>query len=236
MGIPVEAGVFCRINDRAFLSLGVSYHYALTDYIDNVAYKNTYIQGKKGFDSYFFTSIGMHFDLFSDPETRTVDLLYADAEFDPLFYDDEDGDFVLDPADHCAGTPYGVTVDTLGCPLDTDRDGVPDYLDEEPGTRPGVWVDEKGVTVTEDAFYASIKSRENAMARKDVKNYLEIIKSRYTITAYAEIPERFKPLDTDDDGYLSFEELMKAIDDYFDFKLDLTLDELREVNEFFFSQ
>ncbi len=64
-------------------------------------------------------------------------------------FDDEDGDFVLDVSDRCPGTPFGVAVDTLGCPLDGDNDGVPDYLDQEPETAEGAWVDEQGVTVTE---------------------------------------------------------------------------------------
>ncbi len=59
----------------------------------------------KGNDSYVFSHVSLHFDLFSDPTTRTVDLMYAEAEFDPLFFDDEDGDFVLDVADSVRAHP-----------------------------------------------------------------------------------------------------------------------------------
>ena len=45
---------------------------------------------------------------------------------------DEDGDGVPDSRDKCPGTPAGVKVFANGCPLDTDADGVPDYLG--PGT------------------------------------------------------------------------------------------------------
>ena len=235
LAIPIDAGLQFQVNERAFLSLGISYHYTFTDYIDNVAYEGTSVKGAKGNDGYFFSHIGIHFDLFSDPETRTVDLLYADVDFDPLFYDDEDGDFVLDPADHCPGTPYGVSVDTLGCPLDGDDDGVPDYRDDEPDTRQGKWVDERGVTQSEDAFYASLR-REPAMKREDVKSYLDMIEGNYTLSSSTVIPDKFKLLDTDGDGYISFDELLKTIDAYFDFKLELSIEELREVNEFFFSQ
>ena len=51
-----------------------------------------------------------------------------------------------------------------------------------------------------------------------------------------EIPEKFAVLDTNEDGYIAFDELLHVIDDYFDFKINLTLDELRLVNEYFFSQ
>ena len=43
-------------------------------------------------------------------------------------------------------------------------------------------------------------------------------------------------LDTDGDGYLSFEELIQGIDQYFDSELDLDLEEIRQLNDFFFSQ
>lgn len=234
--IPASMGFHLRIDQRAFLSLGMSYHYAITDKLDNVAFEGTSIQGAKGNDSYLYSHLSVHFDLFSDPTTRTVDLMYADVEFDPLFFDDEDGDFVLDVADHCPGTPFGIAVDTLGCPLDGDQDGIPDYLDREPESAPGVWVDENGVTVSEDEFLLVMEQRNDAMNREDVESYLEIIMDDYRLSSAMEIPDRFKPLDLDGDGYLSFEELLSTIDQFFSFQLDLSLDELRQVNEFFFSQ
>jgi hypothetical protein len=236
LGIPAGAGIHFRIDRRAFFSLGLSYHYAFTDVLDNVAFEGTSIQGKKGYDSYIFSHLTLHFDLFSDPTTRTVDLLYADAEFDPLFFDDEDGDFVLDVSDRCPGTPYGVEVDTLGCPLDGDGDGVPDYLDKEPDTPPGAWVNDAGETVTGAEFESVLQQRQFAMERNDVEAYLDMIRGAYRIGSALEIPERYKSLDENGDGYLSFDELLKTIDQYFDYQLDLSLDELREVNEFFFSQ
>lgn len=60
---------------------------------------------------------------------------------------DSDGDGVPDDVDQCPGTPAGVAVDAKGCPLDSDGDGVPDYLDECPGTPAGTEVDAKGCPV-----------------------------------------------------------------------------------------
>lgn len=234
--IPAGAGLHFRIDRRAFFSLGMSYHYAFSDVLDNVAYEGTSIRGAKGNDSYIYSHLTFHFDLFSDPATRTVDLLYADAEFDPLFFDDEDGDFILDVTDRCPGTPAGVQVDTLGCPLDGDGDGVPDYLDQEPRSARNAWVNEQGVTVTEDEFLQLMQQRDVAMERSDVAAYFSLIKSEYTLSSATEIPERYRSLDSDQDGYISFDELLKTIDQFFDFQLDLTLEELRQVNEFFFSQ
>ncbi len=47
----------------------------------------------------------------------------------------------------CPGIPAGAPVDAEGCPLDSDHDGVPDYLDKCPGTPPGVKVDANGCEV-----------------------------------------------------------------------------------------
>ena len=236
LGIPAGLGFHFRIDRRAFFSLGMSYHYAFTDVLDNVAFEGTSIQGKKGNDSYIFSHLALHFDLFSDPTTRTVDLMFADVEFDPIFFDDEDGDFVLDVTDHCPGTPYGIEVDTLGCPLDGDQDGIPDYQDQELDTPHGAWVNENGETVTGTEFQATLQQRDQAMQREHVEAYLEMIRSDYRLGSAAEIPERFISLDADEDGYISFDELLKTVDQYFDYQLDLSLEELRQVNEFFFSQ
>jgi len=236
LAIPAGAGLHFKINRRAFFSLGLSYHYAFTDVLDNVASQGTSIVGNKGNDSYIFSHLTLHFDMFSDPATRTVNLLYADVEFDPVFFDDEDGDFILDVSDRCPGTPFGVTVDTLGCPLDGDMDGVPDYLDKELETAPDAWVNDDGITVSDEEFLATIQHRNEAMIREDVELYMAMIIAEYSLGSSREIPENIKPLDSDGDGYLSFDELLKTIDQYFDFQLELSLDELRQVNEFFFSQ
>lgn len=235
LAVPLEIGFTMKVSQRVFFSLGTAYHYTFTDFIDNVAFEGTNIQGKGGNDAFMFTHATLHFDMFSDPATRTVELLFADVELDPIFFEDEDGDFVLDFADQCPGTPYGVEVDSVGCPLDSDNDGVPDYLDKEPDTPEGTWVDKNGVTVTEDDFLISLH-RDAALKREDLDAYMEMLESKYRGRSVVEIPEKFMQIDTDGDGYISFEELLWVIDDYFDFEVDLTLEELRQVNEFFFSQ
>lgn len=236
LAFPISVGAHFRISNRAFFSLGVSYFYAVSDMLDNVAYEGTSIQGSKGNDSFVYSNLSLHFDLFSDPTTRTVELLYADVEFDPLLFDDEDGDFVLDVTDRCPGTPYGVEVDTLGCPLDGDMDGVPDYLDLEHFTERGAWVDDQGVTLFEEEFLQSMELRNNAMPRDGVDDYISIISGDYELTSIQEIPAKFQVLDTNGDGELSFEELLYVIDNYFDLQLDLDLEDIRQLNDFFFSQ
>ena len=52
--------------------------------------------------------------------------------------------------DKCPDTPHGVAVDSAGCPLDSDRDGVYDYKDKCPGTSAGVKVNSAGCSLDSD--------------------------------------------------------------------------------------
>ncbi|MEQ1439721.1 OmpA family protein [Fontimonas sp. SYSU GA230001] len=69
---------------------------------------------------------------------------------------DADQDGVTDDIDACPGTPFGLSVDAKGCPLqaaapgDSDGDGVPDDLDQCPGTPAGSAVDAAGCPLDED--------------------------------------------------------------------------------------
>lgn len=56
------------------------------------------------------------------------------------------------PPSKCPGIPAGIAPDQLdqdGCPLDSDGDGVPDYLDQCPGTPRGLKVDARGCEIEE---------------------------------------------------------------------------------------
>ncbi len=58
------------------------------------------------------------------------------ARKDPILAIDSDGDNIPDSDDECSDTPIGVIVDRKGCPMDSDRDGVSDGLDNCDGTDP----------------------------------------------------------------------------------------------------
>jgi OOP family OmpA-OmpF porin len=61
---------------------------------------------------------------------------------------DSDGDGVVDRLDRCPATPAGRKVDAQGCELDSDGDGVVDALDQCPNTPRGDRVDTRGCTLT----------------------------------------------------------------------------------------
>ena len=79
-------------------------------------------------------------------------LVDSDNDGIPDNYDNRDVYKMIPPyLDRCpTSTPIGVKVDNLGCPLDADSDGVPDYLDKCPGTPAGVKVDKDGCPLDSD--------------------------------------------------------------------------------------
>ncbi len=188
--IPVDIGLNFKVSERIYFKLGTSLHYTFTDFLDNVSNEGTSVKGKKGNDILSYNYFTLHFDLFSEPKTIIVEKMFAELEFDEVMLDDEDGDFVLDAVDECPGTPYGVPVDSLGCPLDADNDGIPDYLDKEKHSPPNAWVDENGVSISEEEYLARLQRRERAMKREDVLTYFETYGEGYNRENIQAIEER----------------------------------------------
>jgi Ca2+-binding EF-hand superfamily protein len=176
--------------------------------------------------------------LFSDPKSLLIERVFAEAgDFDyEVFFADEDNDQVLDRFDLCPNTPAGVEVDSVGCPYDTDNDGIFDYADVEPGTPEGAIVDEQGAQLTEDALSAMFDN-VNAVSRKEIRliPLANIWTPTRTFTPGI-IPDKFRKVDSDADGYISFQELLKTIDDYFDEKSTFKPEEIYELNDYFFTQ
>ena len=100
---------------------------------------------------------------------------------------DSDGDSVVDHIDLCAKTPPNTQVDAFGCPVDDDRDGVPNSFDKELLTYEDVIVNEDGVTMTDDDFllaYKMYKDSTGEYAEWDTivnKSYSGPLKSKITI-------------------------------------------------------
>ncbi|MFO7924913.1 MAG: hypothetical protein R6U58_14600 [Bacteroidales bacterium] len=237
--IPVDFGLDFRVSDRLFIRVGSSVHFSFTDLIDNVSSEGTGITGSNRNDRFSYSYVTFHLDLFSDPETIIVERLYADVEFDYTLIEDEDGDGVFDFYDRCPGTPQGVEVDEHGCPADSDGDGVPDYIDKESDTRPGAFVDDYGRELTGDQLIRLLGKSEEAVARHETDLLTSDTPYRYSgysRRSYSGIPSKFKSLDKDSDGFISFEELIRGIDMFFDSESDFTAEDIYELNDFFFSQ
>lgn len=97
------AGVNFRLNDFMHLQLEEMFQYTTNDQIDRTV-------GGTTNDSYLFHTVGLVFDFGQVP--------------------DADNDGISDKKDLCSSTPAGVEVDKTGCPLDRDKDGTADYIDD----------------------------------------------------------------------------------------------------------
>jgi hypothetical protein len=234
--VPIDVGIDMQLSNRLMIRLGHSFTYTFTDNIDHVSSKNkTGRVGKKGNDMFNFTYLTFHLDLFSSKKTFTINRYFRDMELDLMIMGDEDNDGWVDVMDDCPATPFGVTTDSTGCPLDSDDDGIYDYLDKEQFSRAGAFVDNNGVEITEDNLIALL-NQSMAVGRNEIDLYIRK-PDNYTRKGNGlPVPDKFKSVDTDKDNYISFDEMLKEIDRYFDFESKLSAPEIYELNSFFFAQ
>jgi hypothetical protein len=233
--IPLDIGLDFQLSERMMLRLGNTFNFTFSDNLDHVSHKNTSgIIGNKRSDFYNFTYVTLNLDLFSSPKMLKVERLFREVEFDPTFFDDEDIDGVFDGWDECPGTPLGAVVDSFGCAVDSDDDGVADYIDKQMNTRPGAYVNNEGVEITENDLIALL-DKSMAVGRNEIELYINPGTS-VRRSGSAVIPDKFRNIDTDKDGYISFDEMLKEIDKFFDFQSSLTTEDIYELNGFFFSQ
>lgn len=229
-GFPVDVGANVTVTDRLTLRLGNSFHFTVSDYIDNYSNGNSFLEN----DFFNYSYVSMRLDMFSPAEEIIAVENFKNVKFIVTDNEDEDGDGVDDFNDICPNTEPGIKVDFRGCPFDEDRDGVPDYLDKQKGTvLDALGVKENGIRIL-DMHVISMLYEPEAVKRKDLYNYYN--NSGGEAKTYDEIPDKFKPLDVNEDGWISPKELQNAINDFFDFKSNLKADDIYELKDFFFLQ
>jgi outer membrane protein OmpA-like peptidoglycan-associated protein/opacity protein-like surface antigen len=108
IGVPVGGGISSFILDNLSIDLEALYHFALTDYLDDISLG-------KGDDGYYTASLGLSIH-FGQAKDTDGDGILDKNDLDPLRPEDYDG-----------------FEDEDGAPdLDNDQDGVPDELDKAP--------------------------------------------------------------------------------------------------------
>ncbi|MDX9696422.1 MAG: hypothetical protein RBT49_11590 [Bacteroidales bacterium] len=243
-GVPAlvaDIGLDFKISNRVILKIATSLHYTFYDEIDDVSSKNSTGRiGDSRKDMFSMTYTSINIDLFSDPRTKMIQDLFMDitGDFDYTIIADTDNDGVTELIDDCYNTPAGVEVDSVGCPLDMDRDGVPDYRDKDPSSITDAIVDEHGVQMSGEEILSRLLQNYSAVGRSEA--YMIPIGqgwSKYSKMTNVEIPEKFKSLDIDNDNYISFDELLKAVNRFFDEdETDFKPEDIYELNDFFFAQ
>jgi hypothetical protein len=230
--IPISGGLNIRMTEKFHVILGGTYFITFTDWIDNVK------SGKN--DSYIYGNVSVQYFLGKKADININDNVHSSVKFSELDKLDTDGDSIIDTYDKCPGTPPEVNVTPNGCPIDTDEDGVPDYLDVEANTKKGAFVNEKGVTQTEQMI-AERQQQFDELASQRLHTFIETPSEKNTEdstknkTSIA-IPSELKNADKNNDGAISIEEISSAIDSFFDGNTDFTVEKLNELIDLFFEQ
>lgn len=245
VSIPFGFGFRIKISNRISTRLNFVYNYTLAKNIDGVT-------DSKINDQYLYSSVSVHYDFEKNRKEEETNKLYEKVDWEAIANLDSDEDGVKDTEDKCPGTPKGVKVDEVGCPLDTDGDGVPDYLDKEPNTKKGAKVDEHGVHLdfkkiaayqkqlaSWDSVFASRSKAFNESPSMQKLKEIEDAEKQHPRTneiSKVKIPELFKDVDKDHNGFISVKELNGAIDAFFSGENTLTVDQVNRLIDFFFEQ
>lgn len=238
LALPLGGGFKLKLMDNLDLNLGATYYLTFTDWIDN------YKSGKN--DNYIYTNFSIQYNF---AKNKNKNVTEAPLDFSAIDNLDSDGDGIKDSDDHCQSTPNGVNVDIYGCPIDTDEDGIPDYLDIEPQTKKGAIVNEKGETLTkkmiadkQKAFEAETFERSRMFNASPSLEYLKEIESmaiesqKNKSKIKTEIPETLKSVDKNKDGFISADEIKDAIDNFFEGDSNFTVEKINALIDFFFQQ
>lgn len=153
--VPAGAGILLKLTGHWEVKAGAVMNFSFSDYIDGVTDKSIGTrQGDARKDHFMMTSVTLRYNLFDPKKDKDAagNDLYAGVDYKELAKSDYDEDGVIDPEDYCGDTPKGVPVDRNGCPIDSDKDQVPDYRDDETASAPGAIVNDRGVTQSDSAI------------------------------------------------------------------------------------
>ncbi|MCW3121428.1 MAG: hypothetical protein JWQ38_920 [Flavipsychrobacter sp.] len=143
----IGAGVQFKINKKFNVQLEDRYTFPSDGYLDGTVYGKSLGSAPASgrvTDATNYFSVSLNYNIKN--KKKSVEPLYwinpLDHAYSELSYPrhmilpnpvlpDEDNDGATDQFDKCPKTPKGIAVDSHGCPLDTDGDGVPDYKDKQ---------------------------------------------------------------------------------------------------------
>lgn len=186
LAIPVGIGGNVKITNQINLRIASTFHFTFTDMIDGVDRKSTERVGgdraNANYDYFLASTISLTYNFRKiDTEADYLNEVIDFYAYDPSDYD-EDG--VIDFMDKCPNTPPNVEVDTLGCPIDSDGDGLADYIDQEINSL-GTTVNSEGIYLTDEMIYESYLKYSDTSGE-----FAEVISTNFT--GSKAIPSRFR--------------------------------------------
>lgn len=246
VSFPIDLGIQMNVTPNWNIKMGYQYHITSTDLIDNIGTKglhyDTYPERKGNSSpdafSYAYMSVSVNMmvkkqKMWDNDSVSNIALLE---------FWDADNDGIDETMDDCPYTPAGVKVYANGCPLDDDRDGVPNYRDNESHTR-AFFVNTEGVGMTERELIDRMKSIKTVEQREIYRFYPKLLNGGTVYKQfYKKIPWKYKILDADKNEYIDLDEMLTAIDTFFDegpnagVGASLAVKDLFELIEFFFLQ
>lgn len=181
--IPLGFGFDMHLTDQINFRFYSTVHLTFTDYMDGISRtSDTSLIGPRpanGRNDIFLTtgvSLSYNFQKVpSDEFKNDFERRKKEEQIDYLalgYSEDQDRDGVIDLIDKCPDTPAESEVDSLGCPIDSDGDGIPDFKDQEVNSEFPEFANQYGVEMTDQMIYES---------------YLRYIDSTYEL---AEVVER----------------------------------------------
>ncbi|MDB9774754.1 DUF6089 family protein [Vicingaceae bacterium] len=186
LAIPVGIGGNVKITNQINLRIASTFHFTFTDMIDGVDRKSTERVGgdraNANYDYFLASTISLTYNFRKiDTEADYVNEVIDFYAYDPSDYD-EDG--VIDFMDKCPNTPPNVEVDTLGCPIDSDGDGLADYIDKEINSL-GTTINSEGIYLTDEMIYESYLKYSDTSGE-----FADVISTNFT--GSKAIPSRFR--------------------------------------------
>lgn len=247
LSFPLEFGLQYNIHPNVSLKMGYQYHITLSNSIDNISQKGTNYNENParkskstlpdGF-SYAYTSLNVNIGAKQAKMFKT-DSIHPSSL---LEFWDADNDGIDETEDACPYTPKGVTVFANGCPLDDDKDKSPNYFDKENNTR-AFYSNAEGVGMSEKELLARMNDVKVVEQREIYRFYPKLLNGGTVYKQfYKKIPNKFKILDVDKNEYIDIDEMLNAIDTFFDegpeagIGANLAGKDLYELIEFFFLQ
>lgn len=94
---------------------------------------------------------------------------------------DSDKDGINDDLDQCSGTPAGLAVDTNGCLLDSDQDGLADAEDKCVDTAPGAKIDAQGCEIVAEVTPPVVEEETVVAEIKDLNDIETALKASQKI-------------------------------------------------------
>ena len=242
--IPIDLGLQYNFSQLAQLKFGYQYHISLSNSLDNISQEGTNYKkyperlgdSKPDGFSYAYMSLQVNLTVKS-PYKNKLDTSHTSTFME---FWDADKDGIDETEDDCPYTPAGTPVFANGCPLDDDKDKTPNYRDIEKNTR-AFYADKYGIGMSEKDLLQQMKIPKKVEQREIYRFYPKLLNGGTVYKQfYKKIPWKYKILDTDKNEYVDIDEMLNAIDTFFDEDsvagANLSVKDLYELIEFFFLQ